>query len=63
VSLWSYFVVFAGHALFCYVWYEVWFVLLLLALIGLIACLPYEVFILRPKAVVVPTVPLRFVAK
>ena len=49
MSLWSYFVVFAGPALYCYVWYEVWFILLLLALIVLIACLHYEVFILRPR--------------
>jgi hypothetical protein len=27
VSLWSYFVVFAGYALYCYVCYEVWFIL------------------------------------
>lgn len=63
MSLWSYFVVFAGHDLFCYFWYEVWFILLLLSLIGLIACLHSEVFILRPNAVVVLTVSLRLAAK
>ena len=54
ISLWSYFVVFVGHALYCYVWYEVWFILLLFALIGLIACLHYEVFILRPRRLLFP---------
>jgi hypothetical protein len=54
MSLWSYFVVFAGHALYCYVWYEVWFILLFLAIIGLIACLHYEVFILHPRRLLFP---------
>jgi uncharacterized SAM-binding protein YcdF (DUF218 family) len=63
MSLGSYLIVFAGRALFCYVLYEVWFILLLVALIGLITCLHYVVFILRPKAVVGPTVSLRFVAR
>ena len=38
-------------------------ILLLLALIGLIPCLHYEVFILRPTAVVVPAVSLHSLAR